>query len=226
MNRQRFTVAIPNEEGGIVLYTMKGWLRQHPEKMPPGLGSDPSIPNSRQLFAGLKKMGWSFQESDEEIRLFPPGIPVQSIREEDDDETETYFALESQLQDFLASNLEQIPINGMKLKLYKGSDGRSGKEYDTKTVGKIDILANDEKGDLVVCELKRAAAPDQAIGQLSRYMGWVKKTIGIGKKVRGVIIAGEIDDYLKYSIEAIPDVSLYEYKVRFDLKEVKGFDVN
>lgn len=55
-------------------------------------------------------------------------------------------------------------------------------------------------------------------------MGWVKKTIGNGKKVRGVIIAGEIDDYLKYSIEAIPNVSLYEYEIGFNLREVKEFD--
>lgn len=225
MSRQKFTVAIPNDEGGIILFPMKEWLRKHPDKMPPDIDPNPSNSNSRQLFAGLKKMGWTYQEFDEEIRLFGPDTPIQKIEEnEEDEELDTSFALESQLQDFLASNIERIPINGMKLKLYKDSDGRSGKEFATNEVGRIDILAVDEKGDYLVCELKRAETPDKTIGQLTRYMGWVKKTIGKGKKVRGVIVAGKIDNYLRYSIEALSDVSLFEYEISFKLNPVKGFD--
>ena len=59
MIRQKFTVAIPNDEGGIVLSPMKKWLRQNLDKVPPGL--DPTYSTSRQLFAGLKKLGWNFQ---------------------------------------------------------------------------------------------------------------------------------------------------------------------
>ena len=223
MSRQKFTVAIPNDEGGIELYPMKGWLRKHPEKMPPGLDPDPSYSTSRQLFAGLKKMGWSFQEFEDEIRLFPQGTPVQTL-EEDDDESEAYFALESQLQEFIATNLERISINGMKLKLFKDQAGQLGKEYRTSDGKRIDILAVEDNGNFVVFELKKGRSPYNAIGQLASYMGWVMETVGKGKKVRGVIVAREIDDTLRYSIRAVPDISLFEYEIDFKLKQVKGLD--
>jgi len=34
--RRRFLVAIPQNDGGVGLYAMKQWLRQHPEHVPPG----------------------------------------------------------------------------------------------------------------------------------------------------------------------------------------------
>src|SRR3546814_10376966 len=50
-----------------------------------------------------------------------------------------------------------------------------GRQYET-TVGPIDILARDKKtGGYVVIELKKGRAADKVFGQLSRYMGWVKK---------------------------------------------------
>lgn len=70
----------------------------------------------------------------------------------------------------------------------------------------------------MVFELKRAAAPDSAIGQLARYMGWVKATLAGGRTVHGVIVAREITDRLRYAVQVMPNVSLFEYKVRFDLK--------
>lgn len=67
-------------------------------------------------------------------------------------------------------------------------------------------------------ELKRARSPDHAIGQLSRYMGWVSQTIGRAKKVRGVIVAKRISENLRYSVMVVPNVSLFEYEVKFELK--------
>ena len=34
---KRFNVLIPKEDGGVEVYPMKEWLRQHPEPFPPGL---------------------------------------------------------------------------------------------------------------------------------------------------------------------------------------------
>ncbi len=207
------------------MYPMKEWLRQHPDQVPSG--QDPTYSTSRQLRDGLKKMGWTVQVTDNEERMIMPGTFVEPIMTEDTDEEderpETRFSLEYQLRDFLAENIESVPVNGMKLKLYVNPEGIDGVEYHT-AVGPIDILAIDENEDFVVFELKRAGAPDKAIGQLSRYMGWVKKTIGKGKKVRGVIVAKSISENLRYSILAVPDVSLFEYEISFNLNQVKGFE--
>jgi RecB family endonuclease NucS len=69
-----------------------------------------------------------------------------------------------------------------------------------------------------VFELKRAHSPDHAIGQLTRYMGWVKQTIGRDREVHGVIVAKTISDRLQYSASVVPNVSLLEYEVEFHLK--------
>jgi len=132
------------------------------------------------------------------------------------------FELEYQLRDFLAHNINSIEINNQNLKLFIDEDGRNGIEYPTD-VGPIDILAVDTSGNLYAFELKRARSPDKAIGQIARYMGWLKNNIGKNVNVYGVIIAKEITENLKYSISALPNVTLFEYSVSFSLNSVEGY---
>lgn len=49
-------------------------------------------------------------------------------------------------------------------------------------------------------------------------MGWVKQTIGKDRDVHGIIVAKEIGKSLRYAISVFPNVSLFEYKVEFELK--------
>lgn len=71
-----------------------------------------------------------------------------------------------------------------------------GRQYET-TVGPIDILSRDKKtGEYVVIELKKGRSADKVFGQLSRYMGWVKKNLAKGASVRGIIVGSSIDDKL------------------------------
>ena len=226
---KRFLIAIPKDDGGIELYPMKEWLRQHPESIPPGL--DATLSTSHQLRLGLKKLGWVDQDTETEIRFLPPGTDKTSNSigiapteepESDSDALETSFALEYQLRDFIAQNIGAIKVDGHLLSLFVDQTGRDGIEYPT-AVGPIDILAVDDSGAFVVFELKRARSPDHAIGQLSRYMGWVRNTIGKGREVRGVIVAKQISDNLRYAVTVIPGVGLFEYEVSFTLKPIKSF---
>ena len=222
---KRFIVVIPREDGGVEVHPMKEWLRQHPDYIPAGL--DPTSATSHQLRNGLRKLGWSVQETATEERLMKPGssqleAAVEAVlgedgESEDTEENVTAFALEYQLRDFIAQNLSTIPVEGKRLRLYVDPAGRDGVEYPT-AVGPIDILAIDDEGQFVVFELKRARSPDHAIGQLARYMGWLSQTIGRGKKVRGVIVAKSISENLRYSVTVVPNVSLFEYEVKFELK--------
>jgi hypothetical protein len=226
---KRFLIAIPKNDGGIEIYPMKEWLRQHPESIPPGL--DATASTSHQLRLGLKKLGWTDQVTETEIRFIPPGteqanafgILLGEEQEDDSDTPETSFALEYQLRDFIAQNIGAIKVDGHQLSLFVDQTGRDGIEYPT-AVGPIDILAIDDSGAFVVFELKRARSPDHAIGQLSRYMGWVRNTIGTGKEVRGVIVAKRISDNLRYAVTVIPGVGLFEYEVSFSLKPIKSFE--
>lgn len=68
-----------------------------------------------------------------------------------------------------------------------------GRQYET-TVGPIDILARDKKtGEYVIIELKKGRAADKVFGQLSRYMGWVKKNLAKDAEVSGMIVGSNID---------------------------------
>lgn len=206
------------------MYSMRDWLRKNPEHIPKGCSLEQH--NSWRLRDALKRNGWTVQEMEAEVRLIMPNAQNDSsaieavLGEEADsanyEESETVFELEYQLRDFIAQNLSSIPVQGKKLKLYVDENGRSGVEYPT-AVGQIDILATDAEGAFVVLELKRARSPDYTIGQLSRYMGCIKQTIGKNREVHGVIVAKEISDNLKYAISVIPNVSLFEYEVTFKL---------
>jgi hypothetical protein len=225
---KRFNVVIPREDGGVEIHPMKEWLRQHPDYIPAGL--DPGSDNSHQLRNGLRKMGWSVQETETEERLMKPGFSqlatIEAVLGEDEEGAEediAAFGLEYQLRDFLAQNLSAIPVDGKRLHLYVDPTGRDGVEYPT-AVGRIDILAIDDDEQFVVFELKRARSPDHAIGQLSRYMGWITHTIGRGKTVRGVIVAKTISQNLRYSVAVVPNVSLFEYEVKFELKPAHSYE--
>jgi endonuclease len=75
--RRRFLVAIPQNDGGVGLYPMKEWLRQHPEHVPPG--RDATASTAWQLRDGLKKLGWSADVTETEVRMMMPRttLPMQ-----------------------------------------------------------------------------------------------------------------------------------------------------
>jgi hypothetical protein len=229
---KRFIVAIPTPEGGVELNPMKEWLRQHPHELPEGF--EPAGSTSHQFRGALKRAGWTVQETDSEVRMIRPNdlAKVQSIsgplgpgdgeaEEGDGSDGEQAFALEYQLRDFLAENLDKLRIGGRTMRVYVDPTGRDGIEYPT-AVGPIDLLAVDETGAFVVFELKRARIADRAVGQLARYMGWVKHTIGRDRSVRGIIVAKSIDTRLRYAAMILPAVTLLEYQVKFELHDASS----
>ncbi|WP_137896537.1 endonuclease NucS domain-containing protein [Ramlibacter sp. 2FC] len=85
----------------------------------------------------------------------------------------------------------------------------------------IDILAVDSAGGYVVIELKVSKGYDRVVGQLLRYISWIKKNhAGPGQRVRGIIIAKQISDDLRLACAEVPSVSLYEYALSVTVKHV------
>src|SRR5262249_744493 len=126
------------------------------------------------------------------------------------------FAYEADLRNYLAKNLSIIEPG---LKLYQ-DEGITGVEFD---VGgrRIDILAVDAKGSLVVIELKVSRGYDRVVGQLMRYMAWIQKNQAEpGQQVRGVIVAREISDDLLLACSLLAGVQLFEYELSLMLKPV------
>ncbi len=136
--------------------------------------------------------------------------------EHTDGETGNEFAYEEDLKNFLAKNLHIIEKG---LSLYE-DEGISGIEFDAG--GRyIDILAVDKNNDYVVIELKVSRGYDRVIGQLLRYTAWIKSNLADkNQKVRGVIIARQITDDLKLACSQISNVSLFEYSLSVQLKQI------
>ena len=136
-------------------------------------------------------------------------------------ETLKVDVLERFLSDFLVYNWEKTSL-GQRYELYE-EDGDIAQEYHT-TIGRIDLLAMDrDNADWVVIELKRGRSSDCVVGQLLRYMGWVQENLaGEDETVRGIVIAGDVDDRLRYALKPLTDkVTLLTYTVQFDVQEVQ-----
>lgn len=132
----------------------------------------------------------------------------------------TEFSLEKHLEDFLVSNWENTEL-GKKFELIEEEGDIVSPQYLTD-VGKIDLLVRDkETKQFIVIELKKGQTSDDTIGQLARYMGWIKENLAGNKDVRGIIIASTEDKRLNSALKVIPNCELLLYRVNFSLEKPK-----
>jgi restriction system protein len=125
--------------------------------------------------------------------------------------------IETKLEEWLVEHWQEVNF-GSQLKLYEEGGQAVGQQYETHVVGRIDLLCEDEdSGDLAVIELKSGRPSDEVVGQLARYMGWTQRHLANGRKVRGIILAPEFDDKLRYAASAIPNSTLLRYQTRFEV---------
>ncbi len=130
------------------------------------------------------------------------------------------FYMEKQLEDFIIENWKNTEFGKKYDLIYEGGEIKS-QQYPTE-IGPMDILAIDRvTNSYVVIELKKNQTSDDTIGQISRYMGWVREKLG-DKNVKGIIIAGTYDKKLDYALKVIPNIEVFIYKVEFKLSEFKG----
>ncbi len=169
-----------------------------------------------------------FKIDSTHFRLYEPGrdptpiselSPTAEESQEASEEASSEFAYEHDLRDYLAGNLQLIDP---ALRLYT-DEGITGVEFPVG--GRfIDILATDSKG-YVVIELKVSRGYDRVVGQLLRYISWIKKNHAEhDERVRGIIIAKEISEDLRLACTEVPAVSLYEYELSVSVKSVQAAD--
>jgi hypothetical protein len=137
--------------------------------------------------------------------------------------TPPVIGAESLLEDFLVNNWRPAKFFGKEYSnleiLEDSSGGIIGQQYDTRGIGIIDLLCIDKRtGEYCVVELKRGPeSSDDAVGQLTRYMGWVKANLAGGKKVNGIIVTGGHDEKLRYAASVIPNVHIAVYEMQFKI---------
>lgn len=144
----------------------------------------------------------------------PDEIGIEESTEPDD---KNEFAYENDLQNFLSKNLGLIEPG---LSLYE-EEGINGIEFPVG--GRyIDILALDKNNNYVVIELKVSRGYDRVVGQILRYISWIKKhQAENSQNVRGIIIAREISDDLTLACDGLSNIELFEYQLSITLQKVQ-----
>jgi hypothetical protein len=133
------------------------------------------------------------------VRVLPPDHAPQSLPSVVP--TPRRPLAERNLEDFVVQQLETI------------EPGLHLVERQLSTpAGRLDLLCKDTNGNYVVVELKRMQGSDQVVGQILRYMGWVKE-FHHTENVRGIIVVGKKDPTLKYAVMAAPNVLAKEFKL-------------
>lgn len=133
----------------------------------------------------------------------------------------TEFLLERDLQLYLAKNLDKIEPG---LKLYQG-ELTTGLEFDAGG-RRIDILAVDKNGAFVVLELKVSKGYDRVVGQLLRYVNWIRQNLAENQqKVRGMIVCRLMSEDLRLACASIKDVELFEYQLSVAVSRVPALEL-
>jgi len=131
------------------------------------------------------------------------------------------FGLESHLEDFIVENWNNLDLS-KKYSIIKEGKEITGQQYVTP-VGRIDILAKGKKDkEWLVIELKKGKSSDQVVGQILRYIAWIRENEAKpNEKVKGLIITKEQDEKLKYSLKATDNIELMNYSVNFKLNKAE-----
>lgn len=155
----------------------------------------------------------------EEIERFlaAASVPAAVVATDPVIEDPVAFAMEKHLEAFLVANWGQTAL-GKDFTIFEEEGELIGEQYATDA-GPIDILAvSKDHKRLLVVELKRGRASDVVVGQILRYIGYVKEQIAEpDQTVEGAIIALEDDQKLRWALSVVPGIAFYRYQVNFKL---------
>jgi restriction system protein len=216
--RGRKSLAGVGKVSGPALYSPgKNPSTKHPNFL--GVSWQPQ-PRDKSFSSIVFPMHTLAEITEEQFRNFLEGSEVTHppVDTADPIEDRNEFVLEKYLEDFIVSNFQSI-FKG-ELKIFEDAEANDGQQYATD-IGPIDILALEPRSNsFVVIELKKGRPSDQVVGQILRYMGWVKKNLCTeGQGVKGLVICREPDAKLSYALEMTRNIDIRYYNVTFKLSE-------
>jgi hypothetical protein len=136
------------------------------------------------------------------------GTPTGESESEIVEAFETKFGLERDLQVALRAHIGQL--------VPRAQIADNGRERSVAS-GRIDIIARDESGAMVVVELKAGEADREAIGQILSYMG---DLLDEEEQVRGIIVARSFTTRAISAARSVPTIQLIQYGFQFNFEPI------
>lgn len=207
-NAKKIKDYLPNPPRYGDSYVFKAYNIQIENNKITYLNDEKNILESKEIDLDLSKI----------INWYKKFVSIE-IKNESSPISQGLFYMEKQLEDFIIENWNKTEFGNKYDLIYE--DGELISQQFQTDIGKIDILAKDKiTKSYVIIELKKNQTSDDTVGQLARYMGWIKKN----KKddnVKGVIVAGQFDNKLDHARIMLPNTEVFLYEVNFKLKEYK-----
>ena len=110
------------------------------------------------------------------------------------------------------------------LSVYRDEDGDAVGSAFASPVGRIDLLATDVDGDLVVVSIMEKGQGDELVAEMLKRLGWVRKHLAEadGLRVRGIVLCDEPPEDLSYTAAAVADtVTFKTYRVALTFDDVE-----
>jgi RecB family endonuclease NucS len=165
-----------------------------------------SWPNGH-LQAGQNRIQFLLERSNQ-IGENTQTVPAKSREEAEDASGSNTFALEEQLRDFLAENLQLLEV-GLQQWPTENGDAVEYPVENRPASRRVDILARDAKGLPVIIELKVSRGHERTIGQALYYRAKIKERLN-QPDARIFIVANLISPELRAAASEIVGVKLFQ----------------
>ena len=174
-----------------------------------------------KISSGLKKRA----EEAKNVNLNKEDAPL--TEDQDDAESGVYskkvkqeagvqFSSEKILEDELAQRIDSgKPVFGKQLKIYR-RHGEFGRQYIIP-IGRLDLLAEDDAGNLYIIELKKDSGYDDPYDQTAAYLDWFEKNHKEkGQEIYGIICLNNPKQDLVEKVRKDRRMHLFNYTISYD----------
>ncbi len=174
---------------------------------------------SKSLISQVKSRLWEngdFSLSDDD----DDGDAIGESDISENEPAKQQFSNEKILEDELMARIESgQEVFGQKLKIYRRKGDFYGRQYPCSNGEKhwrLDILCEDEEGNIYIIELKKDSGYDDAYQQTKEYVDYFEKhRVPEGKKVYGIICLNSPTEAVMKKVRQDERIRLFEYRISY-----------
>ena len=152
---------------------------------------------------GQQPVNWQPPGCDHAVKVDDGTLSVHSERSSPAETLDIVFESLAHVAAFDVRDPEELAVTGTEADLKDriladpsllGADFRPLATERETPAGAVDIYGEDGEGRTVVVELKRRRVGPDAVGQLDRYVGALRRSLHADTEIRGVLVAPSVTD--------------------------------